>query len=274
MCEFCRQQDSKNTVGEMTNYDLESISRNAKAIHPNYGSVKDFNGFKTKLNDWIHSSTQVVAGLPGQGYVVSGVTDALNQTYALYHKIGIFRGEYSYTRTIIGDRATFDLEQCDAIVLSHPFSADGKSSHDKLAIANTYNKPIFVDCAFFGVCGNIDFDFSAYQNIHSVCFSLSKTFGTGNWRTGMLYTNDEYPSKVYEPWAYHFLAGAEYHYQLLDKWSPDYMYETYRDKQLTVCSDLGFLPSDTVIFGLDFSDKWKYFDRGGTNRMCISDLLV
>ena len=58
---------------------------------------------------------------------VSGVTDALNQLYGLYNKIGIFDGEYLYHQNVLGEKATTNLQEADCIVVSHPFSADGKS---------------------------------------------------------------------------------------------------------------------------------------------------
>lgn len=259
----------------MTDIDTDLITKNAKAIiYENHGKLSDYLGFKKDLDAWIHSGRQPVKGLPGEGYIVSGVTDGLNQVFALYHRIGVFDGEYGYSQQVIGDRVTTDLTDCDAIVLSHPFSADGMSSHARLALADQHDKPIFVDCAFFGVCGDVSFDFSPYKNVRAVCFSLSKSFGTGHRRTGMLYTNDAYPAKIYETWNYHFTAGAEFHYGVLDRYSPDHMFDTYREKQLRICEKLNVEPSDTVIFGLDHTERFKHFKRGYVNRLCISDLLV
>ena len=235
--------------------------------------VEEFSTFKKTYESWIYSSKQVVKGIPEKSFIVSGITDAFNQTYALYNKIGIFDGEYGYHLLAVENRITKDLSQADVIVISHPFSADGLSSHDKLKIADTYNKPIFVDCAFFGICDNIDFDFSQYKNIHSVCFSLSKTFGTGWCRVGLLFTNDPYPVTVYENSQYPLIASAKYHYDLINTRSPDDMFKKYRPKQLEVCKELDIIPSDTVMFGLDYSDRYIDFQRGNVNRLCLTQLI-
>ena len=253
--------------------DLNKITTAAIAIEQQLVDIPQFIKFKEKFNKWIHSSMQLVTGLPKSYYIVSGVTDAFNQMYGIYNKIGVFDGEYGYHSLVIQNRVTLNLDEADAIVISHPFSADGMSSHEKIKIADSYNKPIFVDCAFFRVCYDIDFDFSSYKNIHSVCFSLSKSFGTGLHRVGLLYTVDPYPVTVYSQWHYPLVACAEHHYTLLDTISPDSMIKKYKDAQLAICQEFNLIPSDTILFGLDYSEKYVSFKRGPVNRLCISHLL-
>lgn len=234
-----------------------------------------YDKFYANLHKWIHSSNQIVAGLPGPGYIVNGITEALDQTYILYNKIGIFEGEYGYHELALPhNRLTYNLEEADCIIISHPFSADGMSSHEKLEYADTLGKPIVVDCAFFGICMNQSFDFTKYKNIHSVAFSLSKVFGTGWHRVGMLYTKDSYPVKVTDRWNYHQLATAEKHYEMLLKVGPDDIPEYYRNSQLQICKRNKLEPSDTVIFGIDYNKLYdKTFERGDVNRICISEIL-
>lgn len=238
-------------------------------LHGSY-DLKSYNKFHERFHSWIHSSKQVVAGLPLNSYIVSGVTDAFNQTYSLYNKIGVFEGEYEYHKKVFPDRVTYNLEEADIIIISHPFSADGESSHDRIAKADQLGIPIFIDCAFFGICSGINFDFSSYKNIHSVCFSLSKTFGTGWQRVGMLYTIDPYPVRVYADWQYPLLASAEWHYDMIEMYGPDDMFQKYRFQQEEICDRIKAVPSSTVIFGLDYSDRYKEFKRGNVNRLCIS----
>lgn len=233
--------------------------------------IAQLNAFQQEFHKWIHSSVQEVKGLPKKHYIVSGITDAFNQLYGLYNKIGVFEGEYFYHRNVLGDRVTTNFAEADCIVVSHPFSGDGKCSHEKLVEANCYGVPIFVDCAFFGICQGISFDFKKYKNIHSVCFSLSKTFGTGLNRVGMLYTKDCFPVTVYSgDWGYPLVSSAEYHYDLIKTIGPDDMPRKYKDAQTRWCRKLGLIPSPTVIFGLDYSDRYKLFKRGDTNRVCIT----
>ena len=237
--------------------------------------IDSYNKFKQEFETWIHSSVQPVRGLPGPGYITSGVTEALDQTYALYRKIGIFDGEYGYHELALPKkRLTTNLKAADCIIVSHPFSASGMSAHDKLAYSDTLDKPIFGDCAFFGICQNQSFDFTGYKNIHSVAFSLSKIFGSGWHRVGMLYTKDAYPISVTDKWSYQLLSSAEHYYGLLDKVGPDDIPSYYKQSQIDICSRNDLLVSDTVIFGIDDKNKYnRTYERGDTNRICISKIL-
>lgn len=235
--------------------------------------IAQMQNFQRTLHKWIHSSVQEVKGLPKQHYIVSGVTDAFNQLYGLYNKIGIFDGEYYYHQNVLGERVTTDLSEADCIIISHPFSGDGKCSHEKLKEADEYGIPIFIDCALFGICSGINFDFKSYKNVRSVCFSLSKVFGTGLHRVGLLYTRDKFPCTVYNTWGYPLVACAEHHYKLIHTIGPDDMPKKYKDAQHRVCRWLGLIPSPTVIFGLDYSKRYERFKRGDANRVCITKHL-
>ena len=232
--------------------------------------IKPFKEFHGKFEKWIHSSKQIVSGLPGRSYIVSGITDALDQTYSLYNKIGIFNGEYGYHEKVFPKRITYNLEDADVIIISHQFSADGECSHQRIAEADRLGIPIFIDCAFFGICKNINFDFSKYKNVQSVCFSLSKTFGTGWQRVGLLYTKDPYPVTIYSDWGYPLTASAIWHYDLIKEIGPDDICEKYGLQQEHICGTMDIIPSSTVIFGLDYTDRFNEFRRGYVNRLCIS----
>lgn len=250
------------------------ISRQALPIDINLSTdIEKYQDFIRSYHNWIHSSDQPVKGLPGKPFVVSGITDAFNQLYGLYNKVGLFDGEYGYHKLVLGDRVTHNFNDADCIVVSHPFSADGFSADAHLQIADRYNKPIFVDCAFFGVCHDIDFDFTGYKNIHSVCFSLSKTFGTGLHRVGLLYTKDKFPTTVYHDWNYPLISQAIQHNLILQTKTPDCAFKNYKQKQIDICKQLDLTPSNTILFGLSSDDKYKEYKRGNINRVCISGML-
>jgi hypothetical protein len=255
-------------------YNLDLITKAALPIAKFKDDMESFHNFSQDFDNWIFKSNFKVQGLPKDSYIVSGITDAFNQTYAIYNKIGIFEGEYPYHEVVLPKkRLTKNLKAADCIIVSHPFSADGMSAHEKLAYADTFNKPIFVDCAFFGICSNVNFDFTLYKNIHTVAFSLSKTFGTGYYRVGKIYTVDTYPVSVYKEWDYQLLSSAKIHYDLINTLGPDDTFKKYRQKQIEICNELGIIPSDTVIFGLDHNKKYNKFKRGYVNRLCITHYL-
>ena len=51
------------------------------------------------------------------------------------------------------------------------------------------------------------------------------------------------------------------------------MIQKYKDSQLAVCQEFNIIPSNTILFGLDYSEKYVSFKRGPVNRLCISKLL-
>ena len=264
MVKEIRNRANTNAKG----YDIVGAARPIE-FHGSW-DIEPFNQFQSAFDTWIHSSVQPVIGLPDKSYIVSGLTDAFHQAYSVYNKIGIYHGEYGYHEKVFPDRVTHDLKEADVIIISHPFSADGLCSHEKIHEADKLGIPIFVDCAFFGICAGISFDFSSYKNVCSVGFSLSKTFGTGWQRVGLLYTKDKYPVSVYGEWQYPLTASAMCHYDLIKKIGPDDMYKKYRLQQEEICGIIGVVPSDTVIFGLDYSDQYNHLRRGDVNRLCIS----
>jgi hypothetical protein len=238
---------------------------------------KRYSSFLNKFDSWIHSSDKNVNGLPPNKYLTTGVTDVFDKTYIKYNKIGIFPGEYSYHIMVLEEyldesRITYDLTEADIIIVSHPFSADGLSSREKLQLADSYNKPILVDCAYFGACSNISFDFTPYKNIVSVAFSLSKVFGTGSLRIGLLYTKDFYPYAIWDEWSYQLHSNVDYHYNLIDKIGPDDLAKQFKKQQLNLCDKYKLQPSDTVLFGLDNSERYTDYKRHNINRICLSKL--
>ena len=240
-------------------------------------SLGRYASFLNKFDKWVHSSNKNVKGLPTNKYLTAGITDVFDKTYIKYNKIGIFPGEYSYHCMILEEylaesRITYNLAEADIIIVSHPFSADGLSSNEKLQLADSYNKPILVDCAYFGVCSDISFDFTLYKNIVSVAFSLSKTFGTGNLRIGLLYTNDFYPYAVWDEWFYQSYSNIDYHYNLIDKIGPDDLAKQFKKQQIKLCNKYKLQPSNTILFGLDKIGRYDNYRRHDVNRICLSKL--
>ena len=240
-------------------------------------SLGRYASFLNKFDKWVHSSNKNVKGLPTNKYLTAGITDIFDKTYIKYNKIGIFPGEYSYHCMILEEylaesRITYNLAEADIIIVSHPFSADGLSSNEKLQLADSYNKPILVDCAYFGVCSDISFDFTPYKNIVSVAFSLSKTFGTGNLRIGLLYTNDFYPYAVWDEWFYQSYSNIDYHYNLIDKIGPDDLAKQFKKQQIKLCNKYKLQPSNTILFGLDKIGRYDNYRRHDVNRICLSKL--
>ena len=83
---------------------------------------------------------------------------------------------------------------------------------------------VFVDCCLFGVAEVPALDLN-HDCITDVAFSFSKTFATGGLRTCFVYRREERktPLELLNSHFYTQMAGMKIHYELMNKFSPDYM---------------------------------------------------
>ena len=62
--------------------------------------------------------------------------------------------------------------------------------------------------------------------------------------------------------------------RFITEFSPDYMYNTYREKQLEYCQLTESEPSNTVFFGIG-NEKWQKYNRGtDSNRLSFHRYLA
>jgi hypothetical protein len=245
--------------------------------------------FLQRYYAWIHKSQcNHLIGLenfPILAYC-NGTTEAFDKFY-LDNSSRRFRclpGEYMYHMASWRNYFNWayvenlDLAANDALVISLPFSDTGNKHPymDKLLeLAHQLKVPVLVDCAFFGICNNIDFDFS-HPAITTVTFSLSKMFPVNSLRIGMRLTrvDDDDSLLVVNKTNYTNRLGAAVGLRVLNHVSADYNIHLYKENQLKFCNQLGIVPSDTVIFGLDYSEYYKEYNRGGqSNRLSFARYL-
>ena len=262
--------------------------------------------FTEKYDSWIHSSEKFeISGLEtfphrlvtngiteafGDFYevytnfphrsVTNEITEAFGDFYEAYTNLQVMRGEYTYHRDlgieVLDDYK--DIAEHSLLIISYPFSATGNvhPEWDKIiAVCNERNVDVFIDCCLFGV-SEVDTLDLHHDCITHVAFSFSKTFGTGGLRTGMLYKKNINNTTV-EMINSHFytqMAGMRLHYELMQQFTPDYMCDKYRDKQVELAKSLDIEPSDTVIFGISTDKKYDHFERDAyINRLCLSYAL-
>jgi hypothetical protein len=197
----------------------------------------------------------------------------------LYHKIswksaGI---EWNY---IDCEENKIILEPNDAVVVSFPFADTGNRhplmTEEFFDECLRLNIPVMLDCAYFGICQGMNFDFT-HPAITDAVFSLSKSFPVRHFRIGLrlakrikddgltAYNNTQYLNKIACGIAIEFMTN----------FSPDYSYDTYRQTQLKFCEQFDLEPSNTVIFGIDTKSQYQKYNRGYplSNRICFSKYL-
>lgn len=216
----------------------------------------------------------------------NGTTEGFDKFYLrnLNRRFRCFRGEYMYHGAswklycpewkFIEDAP---LESTDAVVVSLPFSDTGNQHSKMNELLDTCDRlqiPVLVDCAFVGICQNIDFDFDR-NCITDITFSLSKTFPVANLRIGMRLTRDDNDDGllVHTKTNYNNRLGAAVGLDLIQQFSVDWNVTKYQDHQIKLCQELDVVPSNTVIFGLG-NDRYQQYNRGGvTNRLSLAKWL-
>lgn len=242
--------------------------------------------FCSKYKDWILSSKlNVINGLDQFPFVCysNGTTEAFDKFYVKHRtrRFRCFRGEYVYHRLTwrnswpdwkwLDDEC---LDTNDAVVISLPFSDTGNAHSLHEALLDKCDElgiPVLVDCAYFGICEGLNFNFS-HKCITDITFSLSKVFPVAHARIGIRFTrvDDDDPLFVVNKIGYTNRLGSQIGLQLINKFSPDYIYIKYRGKQLEICKDLNVTPSRTVLFGIG-GDSWQEYNRGtATNRLSFN----
>ncbi len=250
---------------------------------PNIGQV-DPDTFCSRYIEWIKSTQlNTMAGLDqfSVAAYANATTEVFDKFYMKNHRrrFRCFRGEYLYHQVtwrnhwpdwcFIEDQP---IQANDAVVISLPFSDTGdKHPHMEslLKMCTALGVPVLVDCAYFGVCRDIDFDFT-HKCITDISWSLSKTFPVAYARVGMRLTrsDDDDPLIMLNKIGYTNRVGAALGLHLLEQYSPDYVVTKYKSVQEELCNKLGIVPSKTVLFGIDYENKYPEYNRGSnTNRL-------
>ena len=251
---------------------------------------KIIDSFLCKYDLWIKSSTlNKFIGLDNYKYKCYslGTSEAFDKFYMKNAKrrFRCFKGEYMYHKLSWRDKFEWDwlddkpLSKTDAVVISLPFADTGDKHinyEQLLEQCCELNVPVLVDCAYFGICRDINFNLD-YDCITDITFSLSKTFPVAYARIGMrCYKIDDDDSLfVYSKVNYNNKIGAFLGIKYFERFTPDYITEKYVDKQLNFCNTIGVNPSKTVLFGIDYKHKFDEYNRGGdSNRLSFHKQYV
>lgn len=234
--------------------------------------------FCIEYRDWIFTTNNnTIKGL--ENFKHSVFSNGTSQTFDMFYiknknrRFRCFKGEYIYHQLVwrnnwpdwkfIDDE---DLKKGDAVVVSLPFSNTGNTPNDLEKLFERCDElkiPILVDCAYFGACANICFDFT-HECITDIVFSLSKTFPVAHARIGMRLTkiDDDDSMFVYNKINYNNRISARLGLELIRKYHPDYTYNKYVFQQKELCKRLRIEQSNTILFGLDWNNIYPEYNRG------------
>lgn len=265
---------------------LENLEINIVKINQDDNILKNF---LDRYVSWIsETNNNIVSGLERYPHAcfANGTTEAFEKFYAKHHKrrFRFFKGEYVYHRLNCRNNG-YDWEYLDnaplsgndVVIMSLPFSDTGNSHISMDVVLDQCDElkiPVLLDCAYLGVCANIDFNLNR-DCITDVTFSLSKALYCAHNRIGMRLTkeDDDDPLFVTNKAGYVNRLAAYIGLQLLNNFSPDYVYNKYRAKQEVCCEILGVKTSNCVLFGIGGSE-WNEYNRDReTNRLGLHKYL-
>ena len=258
-----------------------------------YKVLQDDNLLKQFLERYVawisETNNNNVSGLEKYSHAcfANGTTEAFEKFYAKHHKrrFRFYKGEYVYHRLNCRNNGydwewleSAPLDKNDVVMISLPFSDTGNNPEGLDLIldhCDALKIPVLIDCAYFGVCSNIDFNFDR-ECITDITFSLSKSLYCAHARIGMRLTkeDDDDPLFVTNKAGYINKIAAHIGLQLINSFSPDYIYDTYRARQEEYCKILGVEPSNCVLFGIG-DNRWVEYNRDReTNRLSLHKYLA
>ena len=173
------------------------------------------------------------------------------------------------------------IRKNDAVIISLPFSDFGAEHPDTQDILNScdeLNVPVFIDCAYYSIARDIDFNLDR-DCIKGVSFSLSKAFyGTHRLRIGLRCKKDfnDDTVDVFTSMGMVSKISAGVGHDICNNFEPDYNQNKFRDKQIKICKKLDIQPSDCVLYGITDETHKDFggYDRGSRwRRVCISEML-
>jgi hypothetical protein len=231
--------------------------------------------FKNLFTNWLQThESSTVTGLDQYQIDFSAGTTQSFDSFYLRHRNRKFRcyiGEYFYhLKTWTSNQLNWSfiteddpISDTDAVVISMPFCDTG-SLHPEynqlITVCEKLGVPILVDCCYYPISGNINIDVTS-RCIDTVSFSLSKAFPVANLRIGIRYTRDTFDGqKLHDTINYNNTLSAHTGLRLIDKFSSNYIYDQYHEKQQSVCDYFELIPGNSVMFAIGNSD-WNQYSR-------------
>lgn len=286
---------AENVYDDEQNELLEKSIRDFSSIDI-LENPKVLDRYKETYISWISNTKKnQVTGLElfKEQNFCQATSEAFDKFYIEHHnrKFKCFRGEYLYHQiSWSGSKRDWgyideihhvaDLQKNDAVVFSYPFSDTGELhplvTAEFLDQCLNLDIPVMVDCAYFGICQNLKFNFT-HPAIKVVAFSLSKSFPVRHLRIGLRLSKEEKGDGLtaYNNTQYLNKLSCKVGIDFMERYSPDYPIETYSSVQQKFCERLDLIPSNTVIFGLDEKAKYVKYNRGyyKSSRICFSKYL-
>jgi hypothetical protein len=222
-------------------------------VEPDFDRVSEY---KTNIVEWL----KPVVNLTGfYVYPMNGITEGLNWWSG--------NSEYNIWR----DQA--DYQWVDNITgRSHPtitYQSIPSAKHGNFV--PTASGPTVLDLAYVGSTKVAPIPL--HKDVSAVFYSLSKSFGVRNVRTGWYFTRT--PDRRLEG----LIGSAKYYNyyahdvaeKIINHFDIDFIHNLLCNYQADVCQQLNLTPSDSVWLATTSDPLYDKFKRGDINRVCIAE---
>jgi len=244
--------------------------------------------FLDTFHEWIQSSKlNNIKGLLNYRTFIAGTSQGFDSFWMRHHdrRFRCFQGEFFYHKANWKKFHNWlpiemdEIKDIDAVVISYPFSDFCKEHPQMKNILDDCEKlkvPVLIDCAYYVIAKDLDFDFSNYSCVEDIVFSLSKGFYQANkLRAGIRYSRyfRDDNIDIMNEWNQLNHVGAYLGTKLLNEFPPDYAVNLFRDRQLKYCKEHNLTPADCVSFAFG-GHEYIDLNRGtDVNRLCIADQI-
>ena len=232
---------------------LPEVEQVINKIKPTYDHVQLY---KTNIIQWLKP---IIDLSNYYVYPTNGITEGLNWWYHQEPRsVWLDSGDYQWIENKTGNYLSIKYQ-------SVPNSADGNFC------AIPADVPVALDLAYVGSTKVNKITMS--NNVEYVFYSLSKSFGVSNLRTGWLFTKE--PDKKLEG----LINSAKYYNYfahsiaetVINNFDIDYIHSALSNQQRSVCDKLELKPSDSVWLATTDSVEYsKFRRRNNIARICLS----
>jgi hypothetical protein len=232
---------------------LPEVKKVVDAVPVDFSSVRPY---KTNIKEWLKP---VIDLEEFYVYPTNGITEGLNWWYHTdIRSVSIEVGDYQWIKPRNTQEPYIKYQ-------SVPSSIDGNFRRV------CTQSPVALDLAYVGSTKvqKIEID----KNVEYVFYSLSKSFGVRNVRTGWIFTRDQdirLEALTHNAKYYNYLAN-DVSETIISNFDIDYIHSKLYREQLDVCNQLGLTPSDSVWLATTQDAEYEKFRRqGSTARICLA----
>lgn len=240
---------NSSAIRTLVHPSVQSLIKNVK---PDFDNV---NEYKTSIKEWLKPIVDLNDFFV---YPMNGVTEGLNWWYDKEKRsVTMETGDYQWIKPRQGKGQIH--------YVSVPSSIHGNF------VQVPDNISTVVDLAYVGSTKIKKIKIPKKTEV--VFYSMSKSFGIRNIRTGWIFSRKEdrrLEALCYGAKYYNYFA-RDISEKIMSNFDIDFVFNTYKTQQQKVCKQLNLEPSDSVWIATSKDTKYSKFRRSGDiARLCLA----